>query len=94
MSDVGQTERLGRGGTLGQNPAKYNRNEPGTNKDPNAVGSQASTASTGGAGEKIQKRADDGKEQHGEKEQLNTMSASEQSKPIPQLLEEQRQIEQ
>lgn len=84
LSDLGQTERLDRGIKLGQNhDTKYNVNEQAIDKDPNAVGSHTSTASTGGAAEKTRKRTGDGKEQPGEQVQLNTISVSEQSKPIP-----------
>ena len=83
--DMGQSERLDRAKQLEQNQIKYIPKEHNkvVEKDPNAAGSHASTASTGGAGEKTRKRTGDGQEPHGDKIQLNTISVSENSKPMP-----------
>lgn len=57
LGDFGQSERLDREKQLGQNQIKYIPKEPqALGKDPNAAGSHASTASTGGAGDKTRKR--------------------------------------
>ena len=82
LGALGQTERLDRGQKLGQNPAEYVMKEQTAEGDGHAVGSHASTASTGGAGEKTQKRTEDRKELPDGKKQLSTINVSETSKPI------------